>query len=268
MQRMWDLGFSPGEYLGGIYPQYVRDFKEFFVDCHMWNKYIHVDESARTAERTKLRLAQAEGEVQHLRRRYEKLHKEACELKQALDERNAIVIAYNDVIIGLKEEVEQAQLVREVTKQTAASRVAALEAELRQVKKESAAQLEEERAHQQALAVELKKFKDEGAAEKSRHSNGITKLEEENDSLEEQLKKQHELLDKKVKEQRQVTASMLKFASIDDTLVKVEAQTQSTRVHNTKFKGKEEEIQNKGKPKPLPPKKLPDPKDDIFRARA
>ena len=39
MQRMWDLGFSPGEYLGGIYPQYVRDFREFFVDCHMWNKY-------------------------------------------------------------------------------------------------------------------------------------------------------------------------------------------------------------------------------------
>lgn len=229
---------------------------------------VHVDESARTAERTKLRLAQAEGEVQHLRRRYEKLHKEACELKQALDERNAIVIAYNDVIIGLKEEVEQAQLFREVTKQTAASRVAALEAELRQVKKESVAQLEAERAHQQALAVELKKFKDEGAAEKLRHSNGITKLEEENDSLEEQLKKQHELLDKKVKEQRQVTASMLKFASIDDTLVKVEAQTQSTRVHNTKIKGKEEEIQNKGKPKPLPPKKLPDPKDDIFRARA
>ncbi|KAK1779529.1 hypothetical protein QBC45DRAFT_465635 [Copromyces sp. CBS 386.78] len=220
MQYYWGSMISPRQYLGGIYPEYVRDFREFFVDCHIWNKYIHVDESARTAELTKLRLVEAEAE-----RKYEKLNKETQELKQALDERNTIAVAYNDVIKGLKEEVEQAEIAREVTEQTMASRVAGLEAELRQAKKESAAQLEAERAHLQALASELKKFQYDNA--------------EEN----------HELLNTKVKEQGQVTARTLEFASIDDTLAKVEAQTQSTRVPNVKIKEKKEGIQDKSKAK-------------------
>ncbi|KAK3955671.1 hypothetical protein QBC32DRAFT_367535 [Pseudoneurospora amorphoporcata] len=249
MQYYWGSMISPRQYLGGIYPEYVRDFREFFVDCYMWNKYIHIDESARTAELTKLRLVKAEAEVQHLRSKYEKLNKETQELKQALAERNAIAAAYNDVIKGLKQEVEQAEVAREVTEQTMASKVAGLEAELRQAKKESAAQLEEERVHLQALASELKKFQYDNAEQNVKLSNKITKLEEQNDSLEEQLQKQHELLNKKVKEQGQVTARTLKFASIDDTLAKVEAQTQSTRVHNVKIKEKKEGIQDKSKAK-------------------
>lgn len=170
------------------------------------------------------------------------MHKEIEGHEQALAEKNAIATAYNDVIKGLKEEVKQAEIAREVTEQTMTSRVSALEAELRQAKKESAARLEAEIAHQQALATELKKFKDNSAAEKAKLSNKITNLKAQNDSLQEQVE---QLLNKKVKEQGQGTTPIFKFASIDETLAKVEAQ--STQVHKIKDKEMEEEIHDESK---------------------
>lgn len=39
MQAMWESPTSPRDKLGGVHAQYERDLREFFVDCHMWNKY-------------------------------------------------------------------------------------------------------------------------------------------------------------------------------------------------------------------------------------
>ena len=111
---------------------------------------VHIDhETGTTAEHAKARLAgyeahiqtmrrlhdsrrtEAGAEIRQLRRRYAE---EAQELRQALDEEHAAATAaYDDVINGLKKELEQAELAKEATEQTMASRVAALEAEMRQV---------------------------------------------------------------------------------------------------------------------------------------
>ncbi|KAJ4399826.1 hypothetical protein N0V85_005913 [Neurospora sp. IMI 360204] len=208
----------------------------------MWHKYICVDDSGCTAEELGRRLVAFENENRYVSRKIERMHKEIEGHEQALTEKNAIATAYNDVIKGLKEEVKQAEIAREVTEQTMTSRVSALEAELRQVKEESAAQLKAEITHQQVLAAELKKFKDDSAVEKAKLSNKITNLKAQNDSLQEQVE---QLLNKKVKEQGQGTTPIFKFASIDAILTKVEDQPESTRVH--KIKETEEEIQDEGR---------------------
>lgn len=192
------------------------------------------DDSGYTAEELRRRLTAFENENRHLSRNIDRLHEEIEGHEQALAEKNAIATAYNEVINGLKEEVKQAEIAKEITEQTMASKVATLEAKLRQVTEESAAQLKAEIAHQNVLAAELKKFKNDSAAEKVKLSNKITNLEAQNEQL----------LNKKVKDQGQVTTPMLKFASIDETLAKGEAQ-QSTRVHKIK-ETEEIQVHNEG----------------------
>ncbi|EGZ76877.1 hypothetical protein NEUTE2DRAFT_123497 [Neurospora tetrasperma FGSC 2509] len=225
MKRWWARSIAPArvQCFGAIHPTYANDFQDFFVDCQIWHKYICPDDSGYTAEELRRRLTALENENRHLSRNIDRLHEEIEGHEQALAEKNAIATAYNEVINGLKEEVKQAEIAKEITEQTMASKVATLEAKLRQVTEESAAQLKAEIAHQCVLAAELKKFKDDSAAEKVKLSNKITNLEAQNEQL----------LNKKVKDQGQVTTPMLKFASIDETLAKVEAQ-QSTRVHKIK----------------------------------
>lgn len=188
-----------------------------------------------TAEQLSRRFTASENENRHLSRKIDRLHEEIEEHEQALVEKNAIATAYNEVINGLREEVKQAEIAKEVTEQTMASKVATLEAKLRQVNEESAAQLKAEIAHQRVLAAELKKLKDDSAAEKVKLSNKITNLEAQNEQL----------LNKKVKDQGQVTTPMLKFASIDETLAKVEAQ-QSTRVHKIGKETEEIKVHDEG----------------------
>ncbi|KAK3388060.1 hypothetical protein B0T20DRAFT_108463 [Sordaria brevicollis] len=170
-----------------IWMPYRRDFVEFFVDCRMWNKYIHLDQSARTAERTRQRLVQAEADIQRLE---QALADKDLEAFRAWDE-------YSSVLDALTKQVNEAATARRVAEQTITSRVIALEAELRQVRQES-------------------------AAEKAQLSNKIKQLEAQNAILEKKLQKQHDLLDKKVKEHPKGydTKSAYKFASIDDLLAK------------------------------------------------
>ncbi|EAA34725.1 hypothetical protein GE21DRAFT_1868 [Neurospora crassa] len=239
MKRWWARSIAPArvQCFGAIHPTYANDFQDFFADCQIWHKYICPDASGHTTEQLRHRLTASENENRHLSRKIDRLHEEIEEHEQALAEKNAIATAYNQVISGLKEEVKQAEIAKEVTEQTMASKVAALEAKLRQVTEESTAQLKAEIAHQQVLAAELKKFKDDSAAEKVKLSNKITNLEAQNEQL----------LNKKVKDQGQgqVTTPMLRFASIDETLAKVEAQ-QRTRVHKIGKEIEEIEVHDEG----------------------